>query len=227
MNVPTTPEGQKKFKLKAHSDGYKRIFDLGEEKVALLNSYLLADKPTREIIELLQGEWQVLQDVQYETLKRQLLRYKKDFVLPRQAQIASKLTNNAHVARLAAATAQIEAAVDVMSSMEWAVKLQLARVEKMAAVEGNLPTVQESQTKNLQLLMNMLNTLGQTQMDVGLMKKVPAKMAFSMDVSDEDRKYMESLRLQDMEAEATVQALRYLEREQIVVGEFKDVTDDE
>jgi hypothetical protein len=199
--------------------GYERIFALGPDKVAVLNSYLITETYTFErIIDILKKEWGVFHDVKDTTLRRQLFRYKSDYILSAQAKIASKIVSEPNVAKLAAAAEQIQQNIDAVKTLEWAIQIQVSRVKKTQEQEDKLPTVMDTQSKNLVLLTQQLKELAAIQMDIGILKKVPAQIAISADLTEEERRFSENARVQELEAVATAEAIRYL-REIGVVSE--------
>lgn len=218
MKAPETPEDQKKIKPTAQSNGYKRFFDLGPDKLSVLNSFLITETYSMaRIVSILKNEWKVFTNIESDTLRRQLFRYKKDFILPKQAQIATKLTDNHNVAKLAAAMTQIEQNLDVVKEMEWAINLQLTRVKKLDETEKKMPTLMSEQSKNISILTDQLFKLAGLQMDLGVIKKVPTKISLSADLTNEEVSWAENAKLHTAETSVTVQALRYLKEQGVLV----------
>lgn len=220
---PTTLEEAKAFKSGTKSPvAYKRIFDLGPERVSLLNTYLMSETYSVEkIIKTIQEEWATWTDAKPATIRRQLMRYKVDYILPKQAQLAAKFTTDKNVARLAAVATRIEQNLDPLIEMDRVVRLQLDRVQKLAALEAESPGLFKDQTSNVALLTDQLEKLAKLQMDLGILKKVPAKIALSADLTDADLKFMESAKLHGVEVDATVEAMRYLQANNVLHSSAK------
>jgi hypothetical protein len=219
-DAPTTPEEMKLFKPTAPLAAYARIFDLGPERVAALNNYLLTESHTYEqIMLILRTEWKVFAEVKDDALRRQLVRYKNDFILPKQAEIAAKLTQNQHVQKLVRVASQLQASVDVLKEMEWAVQVQLRRVRKLKKLEKvNKNSIYKEMDDNLYLLMHQLTQLGKLQMDVGILKKVPKKIQLSGELTEEEMHFVEKAKLHAEEQTMTAEAVRYLRQHKLLTA---------
>jgi hypothetical protein len=104
----------------------------------------------------------------------------------------------------------IEENLDVLRELERAVEIQKARVVKLAAQENGLPLALPEQTRNIALLTDQLVKLGQMQMDLGILKKVPTRLSIAPEVADDEVQFLAAARLRELDLRVTVEALRYM-----------------
>lgn len=196
----------------ARAGGYGRINSLPEDKRAILDAMLLSEaKSVDEIIRIAREEWGVWKDGSPESIRRQLFRYKAAFVVPKQGAIAAKLSSSGEVQKLAAVNAAWTKSLDPLKEMEDLVLLQKGRVNKLLAMESQgRGKILGDTTRNMALLLEQLTRVASLQMDLGILKKVPQKVALSADVSDEQKKFVERAQLHQAEADATLEAVRHL-----------------
>lgn len=190
--------------------GYARILGLPEDKLEVLNATLLSNRPVQEVVRLMQITWGLYTDVSEDSLRRQLNRYKNAVIVPQQAAIAKDLTADHNVKKLANIATLAEAQFDVVATLEGLVKEQLLRVEKLKKQEGNMPLVLDAQTKNIQLASEMLVKLANIHFDTGRLKKVSTKVDLNIEITEQEREYLEGLQIVGMEDRATARALQLI-----------------
>lgn len=153
---------------------------LSPEQRAIVDSHLIADSSTDALLDMIQQKWQACADMNRESLRRAVYRYKDRFILPKQATVVAKLTNNDMVTRMAATQKQLEQVLNPVQALEGLISLQMSRVDKLKETEGKMPTLLDSQTKNITALGDMLFKLAALHLDVGLLRKVPQKHNVTM-----------------------------------------------
>ncbi|MEG1729565.1 MAG: hypothetical protein RR280_08510 [Bacteroidaceae bacterium] len=182
---------------------------MSESRKSIVDTQLLRDDSIDKIATMIQQEWKLCSDILHGSLVKSIMRYKQTRIIPRQAQIVTKLGSPEHVSRLATLETQMENTLKPMQAMENLIAQQLARVEKMANTETKLPTLMDAQTKNMGLLWGMLKDLTVLQMNVGIIRRVPKKDT-QTSLTREQLDYAQQLKDVTVPAEATMQALSYL-----------------
>lgn len=194
---------------------------------AALDSYLLEDFPISKLIKIVKDEWGEFPGVPDTTVRQMLYRYKRRVVSPKQVHIAAKHSTEPALQALALRFKELEARMDPMLVLEDLVLRQAMRVEKMALVEKDAPTLLDTQTRNIALMSDLLKNLITTQLEVGVLKRVPKKMQVqAVDVTDEEREFMESAKLSDSRAGFLVDALRLLRTSGAIDVASRELPDD-
>lgn len=202
-----------KKKKKPQAGVPKVLQALPPERLAAVDNLLLADRAVDKVVDLIQKEWLELTDMKATALRMALYRYKERVIVPRQAAIAAKLTGDTKAAKLGAMVERIEVRLQPLDAMENVIKEQMARVNRLKAMEDKMPALLDSQTKNLALLSEMLNKYANLQLEVGMLSRVPKKANITFDISEEERRFLESKKVLDLEASVTLKALRLLHEE--------------
>lgn len=184
------------------------------EQRAIVDSHLIADSSTDALLDMIQNKWMACTGMERETLRRAVYRYKDRFILPKQATVVAKLTNNDMVTRLAASQKQMDQVLNPVNALESLISLQLSRVEKLKETEGKMPTLLDSQTKNITALGDMLFKLAALHLDVGLLRKVPQKHNVTM--TAEQQAFVSSLEVTDMVNKAKMNVLAMLESQGVL-----------
>lgn len=187
---------------------------LSPEQRAIVDSHLLADSPADGLLEIIQGKWGMCTNMSKDALRRAVYRYKDRFILPKQATVVAKLTSNEMVTRLAASQKQMDQVLNPVNALESLISLQLSRVEKLKETEGKMPTLLDSQTKNITALGDMLFKLAALHLDVGLLRKVPQKHNVTM--TAEQQAFVSSLEVTDTVNKAKMNVLAMLESQGVL-----------
>lgn len=200
---------------------------LSPEQRAVVDSHLIADSPADALLEVIQGKWNACTDMSKDALRRAVYRYKDRFILPKQATVVAKLTSNDMVSRLAATQKQMEQVLNPVNALETVIAHQMARVEKLKATEEKMPTLLDSQTKNLTALSDMLFKLAALHLDVGLLRKVPQKHNVTM--TAEQQAFVSSLQVNETVNKAKMNVLALLANSGVLNsgGAVQSIADDE
>lgn len=212
---------QKKKKVFAES-----LMSLPPEKVAALDSFLLADYPIDKLVKVVKEEWGLLTDMADMSLRRMLYRYKAREIKTKQAKLAAKHTSDVGLQQLVAKVNELEDRLNPVLLLEEMVIRQKARIDKLAKTETKAPTLLESQTKNIALMTDMLTRLINAQLEVGVLMRVPKKMRLeTSDLTAEERKFMETAKLAGAESSFMIDAMRLLKDDGVIDVQAIEVRD--
>lgn len=160
---------------RGYGDKYSRIFAMGDEKVKALDGYLLQGLSANRVAQIVQSEWGFFTDVMPATLAKQISRYYDNVVSPRiKASVQEPDSEEAKEA-LKSVAATNKTHIDVLEKLELAVTIQERRILKLYEREKNLPngmhlTALSAEWKSY---LTMLKTLGEFQMDMGIVRRAP------------------------------------------------------
>lgn len=180
------------------------------EQKAILDSNMLANKTEGAILSLLL-EWGVDGGQSESTLRKAIQRYRYKFIEPQQAQIAAKTLGQQtppHIKRLAVAAEAMEKILKPVAAIEEVILHQMQRVNKLKDTEARMPTLLDSQTKNLSLLSDMLFKLSSLHLEIGLLRKVPQKHDVTM--TAEQQAFVSSLKVDDYVNKAKLNVISML-----------------
>lgn len=186
-------------------------------QIAIIDSHLLKGETIPKLVDKIQKEWKVAVGVKRETAIKAIMRYKNTYIVPQQAKVVKKLTSDKGIANIAAIADKLTIQIDPIEQLSALVKTQTARVHKLAAQEDKLPTLMDSQTKNITALVDMLFKLAALQMDLGILNKVATKHEVA--VTAEHQLFLSSLSKGNTERQATVNALKFLHDNGYIDGE--------
>lgn len=212
-----TPKKEKSFRKPKFMQG------LTQDQIDTIDTHLLLDKPMTDLVKVLRDEWSVCLDIKADSLLTSIIRYKQNQITPRQAKIAMKVGSTENVAKLATLQVKMENALKPVDALEALIIKQLKRVEKMEQVEAKMPTLMDSQTKNMMLLHNMLKDMSVLQMQLGILRRVPKKD--NQGTTKEEMDFVNNLKLNEVPREATINALEFLSSNGLL-GDFEKDLDD-
>jgi hypothetical protein len=190
---------------------------LTPEHQAAVDSFLLADHPIDKLVSLILDEWKELEGSTPAAVRRMLYRYKDKAIKPKQAKLAAKHTSNVELQNMVAHIHKLEDRLNPVLALEELVIQQQHRIQKMAKTEASAPTLLESQTKNINLMGDLLTKLINAQLEVGVLTRVPKKMQVSaIDISEEERTFMETAAIADRQAAFLVDSFRLLRNDGVI-----------
>lgn len=207
---------------------YERIYALGEERLATFNAMLLGGKSITYVVKYVRDNWGHWKELKDAALSRQILAYRNKVIRPIQARNALHSGDGPdHVNKaLGLIKAQLEATLDTATEMEKVILAQIERVEKLKTQEAKMAPgiVMDSLTKNLNTLFDMLDKYGKFQLEVGILKRVPKKVAIESPFTSEAEEFFENARLTTTEETVVAAALNYLKDSGIIDVPVRDVT---
>lgn len=153
---------------------YKRLFDLGEERKAIIDTMFYDGKPVSDIIFTLQEGWRVFTDIKASTLSKFLYRYKWEVIDKGLAARVELLERNGVKAKsLSTALGQVKEQLDVLEELGDLVTVQKTRVGKLLAREKDMPMLFSSLGGEMRTLATFLQQYSDLSFDLGFMKRVP------------------------------------------------------
>lgn len=227
IQVPKDPQKPERKKTPQQKKGFTRIMNMGKDKVAVLNSYMISGSYSfNQMVRLLREEWGEFRDIDPESVRRMLVRYKKAVIRPKQAVMVAEITGDQGLKDLAVVQKRLMSSLDVVSEMEALVALQTARVRKFHQYEEDGKAPLEAQNRAVVTLADLLNKFANLQMDLGIIHKTPDKVLIGGKVLvEEERQFLKSVEIQKQSTGAIAGALKYLaDRKAIQAGVRPSVT---
>lgn len=176
---------------------------------SIVDSHLISDSQVDTLINMIQKSWGKCTEMSDPSLRRAIYRYKERFIVPKQADIAIKISAPEMAEKLSSLVKVWEHAINPIESIERVIAIQIARVDKLAKTEEKMPTLMDAQTKNLTALSDMLFKYTQVQMEIGKIKKVAIQHDVSL--TTEQQIFLTNLESRKIEKTATMTALAFLE----------------
>lgn len=191
--------------------GTASVQSMSEEHQAAINSYLLNEHPIDKLVKKIKYEWNEFPEVADATIRQMLYRYKQKHITVQQAKIVAKITTNEKINELVATVTMLERRLDPALELEKLVQMQIARLEKALLLEKPSKVLFDTVTKNVEVTANLVTRLADLQMELGLLRRVPKKLNVSaVDVSEEERRYMEQATMSNAAAQLVTDTLRSL-----------------
>lgn len=156
---------------------YKRLYDLGADRVAIIDSMLTSGDSTMSVVDRIQVDWKECTSVKVPTLDKQLQRYRKDIIEPRLL-LAVERAEEAGVS-ISKGMKTFREHVDVIARLEEFVNMQGARIrsaytkEKLKGKDGKLnPEI----NRELRPFTDMCRVLAGLQLETGVVRRVPRQV---------------------------------------------------
>lgn len=208
--------------------GIKAILALPADRRSAIDSYLLSDHPVPKLTAIVRDEWGLFLDTTFDATKRSLYRYKEKYINPKQAAIAAKHSSVEGLQKLAVQVQDMSTRMNPLVQLEQLVAQQTTRVTKLYELEVKMPALLEAQTKNIALLGGMLKDLAQLQLETGELVRVPKKAQTSaLDVSEEERSFIEASKLTTSKAEVVMEAMKFLANAGVIGVEDAEVVEED
>lgn len=201
--------------------GFNRLMAMGKDRVAVLNSYMIQGTYSyNQMVRLLRDEWGEFRDIDPESVRRMLVRYKTAVIKPKQAVMIAAITGDQGLKDIAVIQRRLMNSIDVVSEMEALIALQTARVRKFHDMEEKDKRPLEAQHKAILLLTEQLVKFANLQMDLGIIHKTPDKVLIGGKVLvEEERQFLKSVELQRNSTGAIASAVKWLaERKALHAG---------
>lgn len=155
---------------------YKRLYDLGDDRMGIVESLLTQGDSTMSVAEKIQFEWNTCKNVKIGTLDKQLQRYRKEILEPRLVAAANKASANG--TKVTKEMKAFKEGVDVQNLMEKSVTMQWARIQKMYAKEVGKDggKMDPAINKELRPFTDMCRVLANLQLETGVLRRVPKQV---------------------------------------------------
>jgi hypothetical protein len=162
---------------KGYTYKYKRLYDLGSDRMGIIDAKLTQGDSTMSVAEHIQFEWNQCTSVKIGTLDKQIGRYRKDILEPRLVAAANKASENG--TKVTKEMKAFNETVDVQDMLTQSVTMQWARISKMYAKEvgkGPDAKVDPNINKELRPFTDMCRVLANLQLETGVLRRVPKQV---------------------------------------------------
>ena len=207
---------------------YKRLYDLGADRLGIIDTMLINGDSTMTVTERIQNEWEECTEVKITTLDKQIMRYRDSIVLPR-VRVAAERADNEGVA-IGKAMKKFREGVDVIETMNEALNMQWSRIQLMYVKEmrkGPDAKIDPAINKELRAFTDMCGVLAGLQLETGIVRRVPKQVqGFFQNLSTNE---MAEFRMEMTQNDETLRAMGELKgileeaAGEIIDGEYTPV----
>lgn len=151
---------------------FKRFYDLGELKLKAIEGYLIGGMGPKTLATKIQTEWGDFGDVKFETLAKQLQRYRNRMVDPKLGvALEGAASRKGYYER----AREISHAVDVVTELQEQYLVQKMRVARGLNLEEGMPAgvLIGSMKHEVRLLKELSQALIDAQLQTGVRSRVP------------------------------------------------------
>jgi len=217
----------KKYPAKPPNTVPKRMRELKAQDRAAIDAFLISEVPIEKVVDAIQNEMGLWQDMKFTAVRQMLFRYRSRFIAPKQAEIVAKVTGDKGAVQLAALSQQLQRTIDPLIEMEKLISHQMDRINKLHQLEGKMPSLLDQQTKNVNLLSEMLNKFALLKMEIGEIKRLPKKLTIqAFDVTEEERQFIERAKVNESTASFLTEAMMFLRDEGVIDVDSTPVEED-
>lgn len=191
---------------------YKRLYDLGSDRIDIIESMLTAGDSSMTVAERVKDEWNQCPQVKINTLEKQIRRYHNDILKPKLALAVEKASQEGIT--VPAALKKFREQVDVMERLNDAINMQWARIQKAFTKEDKKGTegkLDGGISKELRSFTDMCRVLAGLQLETGVVRRVPKQVQGFFQNLDSGE--LQEFRLEMTHNDETLKAL----------GQIKDV----
>lgn len=205
----------------ASSGKYARIYALGVDKVAQVDTLLLKGTTASELAVIIQNDWGDMQDLSISAVERQLRRYRRDIDVKVAARQEVALRDDK---TLLAVTRQVEQ-IDVIEDMNSLIHTQKIRINRLLEHEASRELSEGllSDVKyEMQQLIAMYKLISTLQLETGLMRRAAKTVSGMFSYDDDTGRFEFEAKIEDHKAlsKATSEVMQILE------GTFTDITNE-
>lgn len=150
------------------SKKYKRIYDLGDERRAYIDSMFLDGKPVPEIMLVLRDGWGLFTDIAEGTLSKFLYRYKWD-VIDKGLAVKQEMM----MGKKAVALVEVVEQFNLLEELGELITVQKTRVGKLLMREKDMPMLFNSLGGEMKTLASFLQQYTDLSFDLGVLKRAP------------------------------------------------------
>jgi len=208
---------------------YKRLYDLGADRMAIIDMMLTNGDLSSAVAERIQVEWKEYPSVKVATLEKQISRYRADIVEPRLVMAAEHA--EAAGVSVSQGMKKFRDQVDVMDRLNQSINMQWARIEKAYAVEakqGKDAKLDPNINKELRPFTDMCRVLAGLQLETGVVRRVPKQVQgfFQQLDSNELQEFRVEMTTNDdtLKALATLKQVIQEATGEIIDGDYLPVT---
>ena len=185
---------------------YKRLYDLGSDRLGILESMLTNGESPQKCAEHIQGEWKACANVKQPTLTKQIQRYKADILEPKLLLAAEQAAVSGKT--ITKEMKNFREQVDVMSELNEMIAMQGTRIKKaykIEAAKGNDAKLDPVIQKELRPFTDMCRALATLQLETGVVRRVPKQVqGFFSQLSADD---LQEFRVEMTQNDETLKSL--------------------
>jgi hypothetical protein len=141
---------------------FKRLFAMGEEKVAVVNNMFATGSSAQSVARVIQGQWNEFKDVSEKTLTQQLLRYKAQHIVSDTVnkQLALPETSPEH--------GRVLVSMNVLKEMQELAMIQKGRVLEFIEQTKSVKMPMSQISSDIKQLHEQLKDIQKMQFDLGV-----------------------------------------------------------
>jgi len=203
------------FKSKKKT-AFKRLFALGDERIASINSMMMQNENSLDIAKVIQKDWGKYKGVSEASLAKQLSRYKSTELLTAPSNQLDPISTEEKMAILEG----LGERVDAVSGMNELVNLQRNRIMATVTREEKYIMPLSWLSKDILALSSLLKDLLEMEFDTGLRRRVPKTGGLHLvphENSESYEKYVNNRTSFQEVSDATMDLLRIVEAEYHVI----------
>ena len=156
---------------------YKRLYDLGSDRLGIMESMLTNGDSPLTVAEHIQQDWQECTEVKITTLEKQIQRYRADVLEPKLLMAAEKAADKG--AAISSEMKKFREQVDVQDMLNQGMNMQWSRIQKaftkeeLKGADGKLdPAI----NKELRAFTDLARALATLQLETGVVRRVPKQV---------------------------------------------------
>lgn len=162
---------------KGYTYKYKRLYDLGSDRLSIIESMLTNGDSPATVAEHVQQDWGECMSVKHGTLEKQIARYRSDVLEPKLV-----LAAEAAAAKGTAVSKQMKkfkSNVDVKEKLNAGIAMQWERIERAytkESLKGPDAKLDPTINKELRPFTDMCRALATLQLETGDLRRVPKQV---------------------------------------------------
>lgn len=147
-------------------DAFERIAALPVERISELRARLKKGESPQSVAKLIQNEWKLYPDVKFDTLTKQLFRYRRDVVVKSAIEQLLETKGRDGIPAVLKKT-------DVMGEVEKLITIQQRRLDVVLTQEIGKPLLLSMVSSEMDRLMAYLDRMARLQMETGVLARAP------------------------------------------------------
>lgn len=162
---------------KGHNYKFKRLYDLGSDRLAIIESMLTSGDSPMTVAEHVQKDWMECTDVKPGTLEKQILRYRTDVLEPKLVMAAEHAVEKG--TGVSKQMAEFKANVDIKAKLTEGINMQWERIQRAytkEALKGPDAKLDPTINKELRPFTDMCRALATLQLETGDLRRVPKQV---------------------------------------------------
>ena len=156
---------------------YKRLYDLGSDRLGIIESMLTNGESPQKVAEHIQGDWQECTNVKLATLVKQIQRYRADVLEPKIQMAAEKAAEKGTA--ISTQMKKFREQVSVMDELTKTLNMQMHRIQKAFTKEENKGEdgkLDPAINKELRAFTDIARALATLQLETGVLRRVPKQV---------------------------------------------------